>query len=125
MIPGKMFSCFLMSIPYSDWRARSNDCFLLKFIFLRRIVNPGRDGQIRYLDVSGCKVVTPSMERLSKADDLFSANVEALADEEIGGNYKICYSESVVKVGYTYYDCGPCTKVYDEKGRGRYSKCFK
>ena len=61
----------------------------------------------------------------SKADDLFSANVEALADEEIGGNYKICYSESVVKVGYTYYDCGPCTKVYDEKGRGRYSKCFK
>lgn len=82
MIPGKMFSCYLMSIPYSDWRARSNDCFLLKFIFLRRIVNPGRDGQIRYLDVSGCKVVTPSMERLSKADDLFSANVEALADNE-------------------------------------------
>lgn len=82
MIPGKMFSCYSMSIPYSDWRARSNDCFLLKFIFLRRIVNPGRDGQIRYLDVSGCKVVTPSMERLSKADDLFSANVEALARDE-------------------------------------------
>lgn len=35
--------------------------------FLCRIVNPGRDGQIRYLDVNGCKVVTPSMERLNKS----------------------------------------------------------
>ena len=62
---------------------------------------------------------------LNKGDDLFLANVEALVDEESSGNYKICYSESVVKVGYTYYDCGTCEKVYDEKGRGRYSKCIK
>lgn len=56
-------------------------------------------------------------------DDLFSANVEALARNE-GGNYKICYYESVVRVGYTYYDCGTCEKIYDEKGRGSISKCF-
>ena len=56
-------------------------------------------------------------------DDLFKANVEALARNE-SANYRICYSESVVKVGYTYYDCGTCAKVYDEKGKGQYSKCW-
>ena len=56
-------------------------------------------------------------------DDLFKANVEALARNE-SGNYRICYSESVVRKGYTYYDCGTCTKIYDEKGRGQYSKCW-
>lgn len=59
----------------------------------------------------------------SSMDDLFNTNVEALARNE-SGNYKICYYESVVRVGYTYYDCGTCEKIYDEKGRGRISKCF-
>lgn len=54
-------------------------------------------------------------------------NIEALADEENTGsvtNYRICYSESKVATGYTYYDCGSCQKVYDEKGKGSKSKCF-
>ena len=54
-------------------------------------------------------------------------NVEALADDGDTFipdlNYSICYSESKVLIGYTYYDCGTCKKVYDEKGKGRYSKC--
>lgn len=41
-----------------------------------------------------------------------------------GSNYNICYSRSKVKVGYTYYDCGSCKKVYDEQALGAYSKCF-
>jgi len=54
----------------------------------------------------------------------FGFSFEAKTDVG-GGNYHICYSESRVKVGYTYYDCGNCpTKVYDEKGRGSVSKCF-
>ena len=57
--------------------------------------------------------------------DLTTANIEALTSGEYGGNdYALCYYESVVKKGYTYYDCGGCKKVYDEKGRGTYSKCF-
>lgn len=37
-------------------------------------------------------------------------NIEALAEEETGSNYVICYSESRVRKGYTYYDCGTCKK---------------
>jgi len=56
---------------------------------------------------------------------LVLSNMEALASSSEGGNnYKICYYESVTKIGYTYYDCGSCEKVYDEKGKGSYSKCF-
>lgn len=52
-------------------------------------------------------------------------NIEALAIGEGGGsNHNICYSESVVKVGASYYDCGTCQKVYNEKGKGSYTKCF-
>lgn len=54
-------------------------------------------------------------------------NIEALASGEKtpSSQYNICYSESKVKVGYTYYNCGDCpTKVYDEQGKGRYTKCF-
>ncbi|CEN42684.1 hypothetical protein CCAND95_130051 [Capnocytophaga canis] len=64
----------------------------------------------------------------TELNELTLANLEALADGENGGagtRYKICYNESVVKVGFTYYDCSNCKiKVYDEKGRGRVSKCF-
>ena len=56
---------------------------------------------------------------------LITVNVEALTDSEGSSNYNICYSESVVKKGYTYYDCAKCNeKVYDEKGKGTYSKCY-
>lgn len=56
---------------------------------------------------------------------LVMKNVEALARGEGGGiNHVTCYSESVVKVGATYYDCGNCQKVYNEKGKGSQSKCF-
>ena len=60
--------------------------------------------------------------------DLTLANIEAMAyiDTELGGqSYVICYSESRVKKGYTYYDCAKCPeKIYDEQGKGLYSKCF-
>ena len=56
--------------------------------------------------------------------DMMMANVEALSDGESGQNYNICYFNSKVAIGYTYYDCGKCEKVYDERGRGQYSKCF-
>ena len=59
----------------------------------------------------------------NQKDDIVSANVEALSEVE-NQNYSICYHESKVAVGYTYYDCGTCQKVYDEKGRKNYSKCF-
>ena len=63
----------------------------------------------------------------TKSDPLFEANVKALMESETqpGKNYNLCYSESVVRLGYTYYDCGKCEKVYDEKGKGAMSKCFK
>lgn len=57
-------------------------------------------------------------------NDLFLENVEALSRTE-SSNYNICYSSSRVRIGYTYYDCGDCKKVYDEKGIGSASKCFK
>lgn len=63
----------------------------------------------------------------SDAEKLMEANVKALAEGIHTGSssYNICYYESRVKVGYTYYDCMNCkVKVYDEQGRGRYSKCF-
>lgn len=64
----------------------------------------------------------------NKNNEIFNANVEALADEEEGSTttdtYAICFYESRVRVGYTYYDCVTCTKKYDEKGKGDYSKCF-
>lgn len=63
-------------------------------------------------------------DKESEKDDLFMMNVEALSQGE-SSNYNICYSQSVVAVGYTYYDCGSCEKVYDERGKGKISKCFK
>lgn len=52
-------------------------------------------------------------------------NVEALADnDQSGSRYRICYNRSRVKTGYTYYDCGTCQKVYDEKGKDSESKFF-
>ena len=58
--------------------------------------------------------------------DVLTANLEALTDDESssGSNYNICYSNSKVRKGETYYDCGRCQKVYDEKGKGDYTKCF-
>ena len=64
------------------------------------------------------------MKAGSKQDVLLAENVEVLADGESSGKYVICYSESKVRKGYTYYDCGTCQKVYDEQGKGPYSKCF-
>ena len=55
---------------------------------------------------------------------MLNENIEALTAGESGRNYNICYSESKVVKGYTYYDCGNCQKVYDEKGKDNYSKCF-
>lgn len=65
-----------------------------------------------------------SGKRTDLAKLMLNENVEALTAGESGGNYNICYSESKVVKGYTYYDCGNCQKVYDEKGKGNYSKCF-
>lgn len=58
--------------------------------------------------------------------DLTLANVEAIASNESSGtNYNLCYSQSKVVKGRTYYDCGNCTKkIYDERGKGTYTKCF-
>ncbi len=70
--------------------------------------------------------VAQSHHMQNQENDILSANVEALSNDEDDDTkgYSICYSESKVVVGYTYYDCGTCKKVYDEKGKGRYSKCF-
>lgn len=51
-------------------------------------------------------------------------NIEALAADTESSNYNLCYSQSKVAKGYTYYDCGSCKKVYDEKGKGTETKCF-
>lgn len=65
-------------------------------------------------------------EKNSVENNLMLANVEALASGDVDSdNYIICYSESKVVTGYTYYDCNSCKKVYDEKGKGGKSKCFK
>ena len=61
---------------------------------------------------------------VNSEDDLLLANAEALADGEGESNYNLCYYESVVRKGRTYYDCGSCVKVYDERGKGHVSKCF-
>ena len=59
------------------------------------------------------------------AELMLDENVEALTAGEVNVNYHICYHESRIVKGRTYYDCGNClTKVYDEKGIGTYSKCF-
>lgn len=60
----------------------------------------------------------------SGTNGLIMQNVEALAANEDLTRYRICYYRSRVKLKYTYYDCGTCEKVYDEKGIGEYSKCF-
>ena len=60
-----------------------------------------------------------------ESNDLLMANVEAMSQEEGSGNYVICYHESKVRKGWTYYDCGSCSQIYDEKGKGTYSKCFR
>ena len=60
-----------------------------------------------------------------KTLSLVMQNVEALSEGDVSGsNYHICFHRSKVMVGRTYYDCGSCVKVYDEDGRGKYSKCF-
>ena len=56
--------------------------------------------------------------------DLLLANAEALASDDESSSYRLCYWESRVKKGYSYYDCGSCEKVYDERGKGNISKCF-
>lgn len=63
-------------------------------------------------------------DKAEVAEQMLDENVEALTNGEESGIYNICYSESKVKKGYTYYSCGDCKKVYDEKGKGSYSKCF-
>ena len=60
----------------------------------------------------------------SESDLLLNENIEALTEGEEPANYNICYYESKVQKGYSYYDCGSCRKVYDERGKGTYSKCF-
>ena len=62
----------------------------------------------------------------SESNPLLSRNVEALASassESANSNPTICYPESKVAKSHTYYDCRTCEKVYDEKGKGKYSKC--
>ena len=63
--------------------------------------------------------------------DLLNANIEVLAQDESldpgesGNQGIVCQFKSKVKPGCTYYDCGPCIKVYNEEDRGNYSKCFR
>ena len=71
---------------------------------------------------SGAKTYEHSQKNIT--NDLLLQNVEALSENESPTNYRICYYKSVVRKGRTYYDCGSCEKVYDEKGTGTYTKCF-
>lgn len=59
------------------------------------------------------------------SDEFFDANAEALMDsrESDGGNTVYCYSESVMRAGYSYYDCGPCTRKDGEEGLGKKGTC--
>ncbi len=41
-----------------------------------------------------------------------------------GTGHTICFYQSKVKVGATYYDCGTCSKVMDEVAKGSPSKCY-
>jgi len=60
-----------------------------------------------------------------ETSSLIMQNVAALSSGESSQRYNLCYSESKVVKGRTYYDCGDCpTKVYDEKGVGTVTKCF-
>lgn len=70
--------------------------------------------------------VAQSYGMQNQENDILFANIEALSNDGEDGTkgYSICYYGSKVVVGYTYYDCVTCKKVYDEKGRGHYSKCF-
>lgn len=62
---------------------------------------------------------------VSEANGLLMQNVAALSSGEAAQRYNLCYFESKVVKGRTYYDCVNCqTKVYDEKGVGTVSKCF-
>lgn len=63
-------------------------------------------------------------ESKTNAVSLNSIALMARASAEDGG-YNICYYESKVRTGETYYDCGTCEKVYDEEGINRYTKCFE
>ena len=57
-------------------------------------------------------------------DNILLQNVEALAQSENGAIQWSCFSESKVKMGYTYYPCSDCyNKIYDEKGIGEKGKC--
>lgn len=73
-----------------------------------------------------CVVSYSSQKNQENDSKVFLENVEALTEraEEGGSDGIICYYSSKVSIGYTYYDCGTCKKVYDEKGKGSYSKCF-
>lgn len=70
---------------------------------------------------AGAKTYEHSQENISKG--LLLQNVEALSESENSGKYSICYYESVVRKARTYYDCVSCEKIYDEMGKGTYSKC--
>jgi len=60
-----------------------------------------------------------------ETSSLMMQNVAALSsNDNASQRYHLCYYESKVSKGRTYYDCGPCEKVYDEKGVGTVSKCF-
>lgn len=65
-----------------------------------------------------------SRVRASKENTLLMNNIEVLASPEGSGNTVDCYSESKVVVGRTYYDCGSCEKVRDEKGLGSKRTCI-
>ena len=78
--------------------------------------------------IDGCRGCDCQYGKLPS--DLLNANIEALAQDETdqgesGNQGIVCQSKSKVKPGCTYYDCGPCIKVYNEEGRGNYSKCFR
>lgn len=56
--------------------------------------------------------------------DIELMNIEALAyGSETTGNTVDCYSESAHKRGATYYDCGDCSKQFNQKGVGSQRTC--
>lgn len=63
------------------------------------------------------------LNKQKNSDSLLENSVEALTNNEESGTWVVCYYESKLVVGYTYYDCGTCEKCYGEKGYKRYSKC--
>jgi len=80
---------------------------------------------LNVLFASGPKNALPAFGSVHPEALAMSDDDDDGKDDKGGCDYTICYWESKVRTGYTYYACGDClTKVYDEQGKGKKTKCY-